>query len=145
MIHGKPESGDGVAQNIVHQLAAAVFFMLSLYHGFVVTRLLWSSARLPTGYARSGFLGKFSFAIKAVTLAAQLLPGFTGLLYHPATLSILGIKGLSLNEMDKGGLSQWWTVGCLIFFYLTYGFDLVLIGLFLASENEKKKGKVRAE
>ena len=101
-------------------------------------------ATLPTGYAKSGFWGKFSFAIKAVTLAAQLLPGMTGLLFHPATLMILGIKG-NLNDMDKGGLSQWWTVGCLIFFYLTYALDLMLIGFFLSTETSKEERKETKE
>ena len=132
MIHGREQSGDGMAQSAIHQLAAAMFFMLSMYHGFVVCNLLWSTEKLPTGWKNSGIVGKFSFVVKSLTLAMQLLPAMTGLLYHPATLYILGIKG-TLNESDQGGLAQWWTVGCLIFFYLTYSLDLVLIGSHLNS------------
>ena len=127
----------GNSQNVVHQLAAAVFFLLSMYYGFIVVHLLWTSTKLPTGYSKSGFLGRLSLLIKAVAVAAQLLPGMTGLLFHPGTLAILGINsGDKLNEMDKGGLSQWWTVGCLIFFYLTYGLDLLLVGQFLSTNAE---------
>ena len=137
LIHGREQSGNGMAQSAIHQLAAAVFFMLSMYHGFVVCNLLWSTEKLPTGWKNSGIVGKFSFVVKSLTLAMQLLPAMTGLLYHPATLYILGIKG-TLNESDQGGLAQWWTVGCLIFFYLTYSLDLILIGSHLNSSVDVK-------
>jgi hypothetical protein len=138
MINNRPQTGNGVAQSTIHQVAAAVFFMLSMYHGFVVTYMLWETEKLPTGWKRSGLVGRFSFIVKCITLTLQIVPNFTGLLFHPATLMILGIKG-TLNDGDKGGLSQWWTVGCLIFFYLTYSLDLLLIGVHLMSSPAKKK------
>ena len=106
MINGRPESGNGTMQSTVHQVAAAFFFMLSMYHGFVVCQLLWSTDQLPTGWKQSGVLGKISFIIKCITLVMQLLPSATGLLFHPATLMIFGIKE-TMNDSDKGGLSQW--------------------------------------
>ena len=137
VIQGKENNGDGTVQSTVHQLAAAVFFMLSMYHGFTVVWMLWSTNDLPTGYKRSGIVGKISFVVKAITLIAQVLPSFSGLLFHPATLSILGIKG-TLDESEQGGLAQWWTVGCLIFFYLTYSLDLLCMGYHLSSTKSKQ-------
>jgi hypothetical protein len=141
VIQGKEvHNGEGTAQSTVHQLAAAVFFMLSMYHGFTVVWMLWTSNDLPTGYKRSGIVGKLSFVVKAIAWVAQILPSFSGLLFHPATLSILGIKG-TLDESEKGGLAQWWTVGCLIFFYLTYSLDLLCMGHHLGQNNDAPSTK----
>jgi hypothetical protein len=136
MINGRDHKREGTVQSSVHQLAAAVFFMISMFHGFTVVWMLWTTKNLPTGWNKSGLFGKFSFLVKALTVVLQLLPSASGLLYHPATLMVLGIKG-TLDESEKGGLAQWWTVGCLIFFYLTYSIDLVLIGNHLSVKNDK--------
>ena len=102
-------------QNGIHQLAAAVFFMLSIYHGITVVRLLYASDTHPMGLrGESPTLSKFSLGLKALTLALQFLPSLVGLVGHPVMNSITGLK---LNENDIGGVSQWWTVGCLICFY----------------------------
>ncbi len=121
------------AQNGIHQLAAAVFFMMSLYHGFTVTQLYTASQRLP-------FKG-LSLGLKYVTLYAQFAPMVFSLLLHPATRQALGLD-VSLGEQDKAGLSQWWTVGCLIVFYVTYSVDLLNIASVVSAEETLRKNKV---
>ena len=120
------------AQNGIHQLAAAVFFMMSLYHGFTVTQLYSASKKLP-------FNG-LSLGLKYVTLYAQFAPAVFSLLLHPATKQALGLD-VSLGEQDKAGLSQWWTVGCLIVFYVTYSVDLLNIASVVSAETTLSKKK----
>lgn len=130
-------------QNGVHQAAAAVFFMLSIYHGITVVKLLYGSDTHPMGLRGSRpMLSTLSVGLKGLTLGLQFLPSIVGLVGHPV---MNALTGLSLNENDIGGVSQWWTVGCLICFYVTYSVDLVVIALHeqsLSTESIKKKKAV---
>ena len=119
------QTSEGGLQNGIHQLAAAVFFMLSIYHGITVVKLLYGSETHPMGLRGSSpMLSTLSVGLKGLTLGLQFLPSLVGLVGHPV---MNAITGLSLNENDIGGVSQWWTVGCLICFYVTYSVDLLVI------------------
>jgi hypothetical protein len=102
--------------------------------------LVQAEVREPVDIALRRTHQEISFVVKAITWVAQILPSFSGLLFHPATLSILGIKG-TLDESEQGGLAQWWTVGCLIFFYLTYSLDLLCMGHHLGQNNDAPSTK----
>lgn len=117
-------------QNGIHQGAAAVFFMLSLYHGVTVVKLLYGSETHPLGIVVSPILGTLSLSLKAICLACQFFPSILGLVGHPVMNSL---TGLDLNQNDIGGLSQWWTVGCLVCFYVTYSVDLLIIARYQPS------------
>jgi hypothetical protein len=138
------EAAGANVQNGVHQAAAAAFFMLSIYHGVTVVKLLYGSGTHPMGLrGQSPLLSSVSVGLKGLTLGLQFLPSLVGLVGHPV---MNAVTGLSLNENDIGGASQWWTVGCLICFYVTYSVDLVVMALHqqrgggeVIGEKKKKK------
>ena len=80
---------------------------------------------------------KLGFAIKASMLAGQFAPSLISLVMHPASKQALGLR-VELSDSDIGGLTQWWTVGCLIVLYTSYAVDLVVIGAFYSSAEKAK-------
>jgi hypothetical protein len=138
LVRGQPSTNDGAAQNAIHQGAAAIFFLCSLFHGYYMIQLLKSSTKLPIGVTMGGSGAKLSVWLKVGCLGLQFAPALFSLVMHPASRSALGLEGLALSEQDKGGLTQWWTVGAVAAYYITFSVDAVVIATF----EEKQRARV---
>eukprot|EP00747_Dinoflagellata_sp_TGD_P169350 gnl/TRDRNA2_/TRDRNA2_198130_c0_seq1.p1 gnl/TRDRNA2_/TRDRNA2_198130_c0~~gnl/TRDRNA2_/TRDRNA2_198130_c0_seq1.p1 ORF type:complete len:251 (-),score=31.84 gnl/TRDRNA2_/TRDRNA2_198130_c0_seq1:129-881(-) len=110
-------------QSTAHQLAAALFFMASMYHNWMMLKVLFCSRTLMAGLSSGGLLAKVSFSIKLVSTACLILPAFSSFLLHPASR----LLGASIRKADIGGLTQWWSVGCLIVFYGSYSIEMYIL------------------
>ena len=143
LVRGHRGPVGGEVQNAVHQGAAAVFFLVSMYHGWVVIQLMMSSTALPIAVKAGGRGGRVAVGAKMLCLALQFFPALVSLLLHPASRALLGLEGLELSAQDKVGLSQWWTVGAVAAFYLTYSIDCLNIASYVeeaGAERERGSG-----
>ena len=106
-------------QSIIHQIAAALFFMLSIFHMGI---WLYFTARkcsstMPIHYKNSSK----SFAFKALCFLFSLFPLPAAFILHP--VSPLR-KKLSLTNADAGGLTQYALVACVSCFFASYSYEL---------------------
>jgi len=139
MLQGvRPSGHNGRAQSTVHQLGAAIFFLLSSYHGFLMISLLWNSKLLPHALSRGGAVARLVFLPKVVTLAAVFVPSLVSLLLHPASRNALGLT-TQLDQSDIAGLSQWWAVGCFVMFFASYSFDLFVVANHVGTRTRPDK------
>lgn len=105
--------------SIIHQSAAAFFFLFSIIHmgTWLLFCRFWAQSDLPFYYKNS----PLSFAIKVVCFGLCFFPLPTAFLLHP--ISPLRQR-LALSEADAGGITQYALVACVATFFASYSLEL---------------------
>ena len=112
VVQGKAEM---TGQSIAHQMFALGFFGCSMKHALASVQLYYSSRTLPMRWERS----RASIILKCLALAMSMLGFPLATYFHPA--------GVSAEETNTGGASQWSMVAALIAYYMTFSWDIHLV------------------
>lgn len=107
-------------QSIIHQLAAALFFLFSIMHMGIwlyFTARKCESSNNSFHYKNSSK----SFVFKTICFTLCLFPLPTAFLLHPVSPVR---KRLSLTQADAGGLTQYALVACVSCFFASYSSEL---------------------
>ena len=109
----------GLSSNsIVHQSAAAIFFLSSLLHQVLWLKLCYAERESPITGA---LYHSVSFWFKLGCTLFGVLPLPTAMLVHPASPAR---ELLSLSDADYGGLHQYCLVLCVASFFASYSLEL---------------------
>ena len=106
------------ADSILHQSAAAIFFLAAIIHMAVWLLMAW---RAPVGTRLHWRTALFSFGVKFTCLALCFVPLPVAFALHPAS----PVRStLSLRDADRGGLQQYSLVACVATFFASYALEL---------------------
>ena len=106
------------SDSIVHQSAAAIFFLSSLLHQVLWLKLCYAERESPITGA---LYHSVSFWFKLGCTLFGVLPLPTAMLVHPASPAR---ELLSLSDADYGGLHQYCLVLCVASFFASYSLEL---------------------
>lgn len=120
-------------ESIIHQVAAAVFFIGALVHMGAWLQLVTS---VDASCVISSKSSPRSFTFKKCCFVLSMLPLPAAFLLHPASPVRAYIR---MTDTDKGGLQQYFLILCVASFFSSYTLELQAFAKLKEANGKRKK------